>query len=361
MPVVETTAEDQPIRAGKYAQPGTRRTETNRPSDNRRSTDRRKQENNSNMAMIAIVAILLLAIVVVCVFIAVRVMDRSDAPDTTSGITTTAPTTNTIACTGITLQDQTMENLKFTAKTDSALLLVKALPENTTEDVVCTFVSGDPTVAIVDNKGNVTPVSNGNTTITVSYKAYQITVNVTCQLAEAPAKLVLAYEDVTMGANNKTLNLYHGTMDPSEIQWTSSDEAVATVNNGVVTALKDGKTTITATYGEQKATCIIRVSGLEKEEKAVYALHGGWNYTNDVTLKLGSDNTFTLTLRNKTTGEVIKGLTWNVGDDFAKCCTKVETADGGVKITATSAGTVKIWTEYEGQKYECTIRIKTGK
>lgn len=176
-------------------------------------------------------------------------------------------------------------------------------------------------------------------------------------------KLTLVYNDVTLDSNSRTVNLYDGTMDPAEITWTSSDETIATVAKGVVTALKDGKVTITATFGEQTATCTVRVNGLDADQKAEYALHGGWSYTNDVTLKLGE--TFTLSLRNKNTNEIVKNLTWNVSGDFAKCCT-MEVTEDGVKITSTaitanlSGGIVKIWTEYEGVKYECKIRVSAA-
>ena len=43
------------------------------------------------------------------------------------------------------------------------------------------------------------------------------------------------------------------------IVWTSSDNAVATVENGVVTAVKAGTATITAACGEAKATCAVTV------------------------------------------------------------------------------------------------------
>lgn len=45
--------------------------------------------------------------------------------------------------------------------------------------------------------------------------------------------------------------------------WTSSAPAVATVNNGRVTAVSDGTATITATLGEQSATCAVTVSSRE--------------------------------------------------------------------------------------------------
>ena len=44
------------------------------------------------------------------------------------------------------------------------------------------------------------------------------------------------------------------------IVWTSSDNAVATVENGVVTAVKAGTATITAACGSAKAECTVTVS-----------------------------------------------------------------------------------------------------
>ena len=43
------------------------------------------------------------------------------------------------------------------------------------------------------------------------------------------------------------------------VTWASSDEAVVKVVNGVVSALKTGKATITATSGDVSATCEITV------------------------------------------------------------------------------------------------------
>ena len=51
-----------------------------------------------------------------------------------------------------------------------------------------------------------------------------------------------------------------GTEEGATINWTSSDETIATVNStGLVTAIREGTATITATVGEDTATCTVTV------------------------------------------------------------------------------------------------------
>ena len=51
--------------------------------------------------------------------------------------------------------------------------------------------------------------------------------------------------------------------DASGIEWTSSDESVATVFHGVVTATAIGTTTITVSNGDSQATCMVYVKGTD--------------------------------------------------------------------------------------------------
>jgi hypothetical protein len=57
------------------------------------------------------------------------------------------------------------------------------------------------------------------------------------------------------------------------ITWSSDNETIATVENGVVTAIANGTANITATCGEYSASCTVTVSGVERNILAGV----GWN------------------------------------------------------------------------------------
>ncbi len=81
--------------------------------------------------------------------------------------------------------------------------------------------------------------------------------------AEAPTELLLSEESLVMTVGQSSAKI---TVSPipwnapmSEITWTSSDEAVATVADGVVTAVGEGSATITAHHGELTADVAVTV------------------------------------------------------------------------------------------------------
>lgn len=137
------------------------------------------------------------------------------------------------------------------------------VPEDAT-DVVIEYVSSDEAIATVDNTGYITAVAAGEADITAS--VVDTGLAATCHVIVTPAieSLDISKSSMTMkpGATN-TLSVTVSPEDAniSGMTWTSSDEAVATVDQeGNVTAVADGTATITATIGETTATCDVTVS-----------------------------------------------------------------------------------------------------
>ncbi|MBQ8657882.1 MAG: hypothetical protein IJ506_02005 [Clostridia bacterium] len=74
------------------------------------------------------------------------------------------------------------------------------------------------------------------------------------------ADLVLSAQDVLLIlGNQRYLVASYNEIEGNTLTWTSSNNAVATVENGMINALTAGETVITATYGEDIASCKVTV------------------------------------------------------------------------------------------------------
>ena len=88
----------------------------------------------------------------------------------------------------------------------------------------------------------------------------------------SPASLSLVVGDTA----NLTAKVSPSDATSQTVTWSSSNQSVASVSNGTVTALQEGKTTITATAGGKSATCevtvsakVIPVTGISFEQASV--------------------------------------------------------------------------------------------
>ncbi|WP_195268306.1 Ig-like domain-containing protein [Eubacterium sp. 1001713B170207_170306_E7] len=133
------------------------------------------------------------------------------------------------------------------------------------------------------------------------------------------------------------------------VSWTSSDEKVATVKGGVVTALAEGRAAITVTTedGEKTDVCNVTVSG----EKPVTVPVTG------VSLDIGKaalkvNETTALTAKITPENATNKNVSWSSSDE------KVAAVKGGV-VTAVGEGkaTIIVTTEDGNKTAECTVTV----
>ena len=203
---------------------------------------------------------------------------------------------NTVEVSNIALDKISLELLEG----ESEILQVTVLPVNATNKSV-TWESSDSSIATVDN-GNVTGLTAGNAIITAKSNNGKIA---TCEvLVKRPVievdEVILNKESISLNVgSNETLI---ATINPNNatdksITWISSDNSIATVNNGVVTGVKAGTVAIVAKANNNKyATCNVEVKNI--------------NYTFKCSGKVDNDGTSA-----KVTGDnldVVKNYKWNL-------------------------------------------------
>ena len=218
----------------------------------RRAARKKKKKRGMNPVLL----IVSLIIVVAAVFIVVRTV----VPAFQTGIFSSQQ-----AAEGLTLDRETLD----LAEAGTTMTLVPTFsPEGSTGTV--TWSSSDEAVATVDGQGMVTAVAPGTASITATLEngqSAQCTVNCTwdpeaaADGEEAPAEQTtvgLSANDITLDSAGDSQQLTVNGAE-GEVTWASEDAAVATVDDqGNVTAVAPGRTTVTATVGDQTFNCAVR-------------------------------------------------------------------------------------------------------
>lgn len=143
---------------------------------------------------------------------------------------------------------------------DKAKLTATVKPADTTDKVVWT--SSKPTVATVDENGNITALAAGTTEITATAGSVSAVCKVTVEGVKV-SEIKLDKTSVSLKAGETAQLTAVVTPDNAAdktVTWTSSDEKIATVADGKITAVAPGTATITATAGGKSATCTVTVA-----------------------------------------------------------------------------------------------------
>lgn len=120
-----------------------------------------------------------------------------------------------------------------------------------------TWSSSNENVAFVEG-GLVEALSEGKAIITASAQGKTGTCEIT--VIKASIGLTIEYDEVEV---TKGKTFFNSADSSTSIIWTSSDDAVATVSNGFITGISEGKAVITASSSKGTKTCLVNVKAAE--------------------------------------------------------------------------------------------------
>ncbi len=221
-------------------------------------------------------------------------------------------------------------------------LTASVKPENAANKKVVWSSNNNAVATVID--GVVTAKSGGNATITATSEDGNY--SAICEVT-----VVVPVTEIQLNETNKTLNQGESftliaSVKPENatnqnIVWSSSNNAVATVINGVVTAKSDGKANITATTedGNYSAVCEVTVIVPVTEIQL-----------NEISKTLKFNETFRLIASIKPENATNKNIIWSSSNDA------VATVINGV-ITAKSGGKADITVTTEDGNYSAVCEV----
>ena len=259
-------------------------------------------------------------------------------------------------------------NSKTTTLTVGKTLTVKTTVNPTSAKKSISYKTSNKKIATVTSKGKVKALKAGTAKITVTVKGknnkkksawFKVKVTKKATPTKAPtatpAPQEVAVTKITLTASATTIAAGQTAQVYAEIQptnatdksltYASSDETVATITNtGIVTALKDGETTITATAANGvKGTLVISVKTVAPTSMSLNA--------STLDLAVGATSVLSTVFIPANTTE--RNVTWTSDKE------SVAKVDGNGTVTATGEGAAVITaTSENGLTATCTVTVK---
>ena len=192
-----------------------------------------------------------------------------------------------VPCTGVTLS---AEKLTFTAE-GTQTLTATVTPNGCTDTL--TWKSNNTSVATVVN-GVVTAVANGSAIITATCGEHSASCTVSVSGIFEPVPCTgISLDRTELSFTETGSQTIIATVMPTDttdvIVWSSDNESVAIVENGVVTAAGNGSANITATCGDYSAICTVSVSGIIAPPKYPF-VNGTKTFSNGTVLTISNGN-----------------------------------------------------------------------
>ena len=145
----------------------------------------------------------------------------------------------------------------------TATLTATVSPDNATNKTVI-WESDKTNIATVDNTGKVSAIAQGTAKITATADGKSANCTVTVTAKPVPVTgIELDKTAITLEIDETqtlTATLAPDNATDKTVTWTVAPSGVVSVENGVITALKDGTATVTATANGKSANCTVTVN-----------------------------------------------------------------------------------------------------
>ena len=248
----------------------------------------------------------------------------------------------------IRLNKELMSNL-YVGQTQS--LEVSITPNDA--QVTLVWASDNEDVAVVDDEGNVTGVAPGTAEVTVTAEdaVAKCKVNV---LAAIPEGIALNMDKLEMNIG-QTYQL-EAILTPDgaradDMQWNSSKESVATVEDGMVTAVSEGQAVITVICngGKLAAECEVTVVKKGDEKVKVTSIR----MPAELELNVGASSVLTVTVLPENAYD--KTVTFSADGD----CVSVDQTGNVLALKEGNAVVTATANDGSGTKAHCNVSVKS--
>lgn len=370
------------VKGGRFSKGNVRKRNSGKeysPDDNR---------SGGKIGLIVLLAVLVLIVIAIAVYVVITLIGNNQ----NNPVIDPAPSQSVNnPCQAIVLSNKQilLENIG-----DEAQLNARKSPVNSTDTMY--FESSDPEIVTVNDSGKIKAIAKGTASIIITCGDVRVECEITVGTAEELPVLQLNRQEILFEEQGKTWQFYAGDIDVADIQWTSDNESVALISDGLVVAVGEGETTIHAVYGEYTASCVIKCdfnnelpnqpggvgedtgdlggsggigedlgdlggfggigedngSAAVTENLVMSTNFGSMDYNNhlgayDVTIGVGYELRFYLKAGDQSLSEV----SWSIPESTT-CCTL-----SGNVIKTISSGEVYLTAAYNGRTVKCIIRI----
>ena len=244
------------------------------------------------------------------------------------------------------VEEITLNTTKLELKKGQSVTLVATVSPPDATDKTVTWTTTNSSVATVDQSGKVTAIKSG--TAVIMAKAGNETAG--CEVSVSTPVESISLDNTSINLEEGHTMTLVATVFPTDadekaVIWESKETSIATVNsNGLVTAIKEGQTIITASAGGHSATCTVVVC---KETIPVTSVRINKSI---ITLLVG--DTYLLEATVMPDNATDKTVTWTSEHP------EIATVDQEGKVSGINGGSVLITAKAGDKEAKCTVIVR---